>query len=263
MAGVSVSDEGGVNVPIELPGELNEFLKQPRCLDLSLPKPKTLNLALPTGGRIPAINDFTQGIPSDCSLGFSLLIQLGPLLGSLDCIIKILNLVKPLSDVINGLPFPPAKALKEFGEAVEPVVKCAVAFTPQGALPLFIKDILCLVIKLVSCLIDQLKSIVALMGSLSLQLTAAEGNEQLLANVECAQQNAQCAADGAMKSFEPVLVILELVAPLIEIVPAVDPIEIPTFGSTEDVEQIEGVIATMEEFRDTLQLVADGLGGCE
>ena len=262
MAEPTFTEEEGVNIPVQLPEGMADFLKQPVCLDISLPKPVPAKITLPTGGSLTAINDFTKGIPDNCSVGFSLLLQLGPFMGAIKCLIDILNLLKPLIDVINGLPFPPAKALKDFAEAVPPVVECAIAFTPQGGLPLFLRDIICLVIKIVSCLVDQLKSITALMKSLSIQFDAAEGNEQLTASIECAQENAQCAAQGAMVSFEPVLVILELVAPLLEIA-QIGPIELPALGDTESVEQIETVTETLEQFVATLELIVEPLGGCD
>lgn len=238
-------------------------MQQPRCLDLSLPKPGSVSVTLPSGGTIQGIGDVTKGIPTDCSLSFSLLLQLGPLLGSIDCIVKILQLLEPLIEVIKGLPFPPVEAIKKFAEAAPPVAKCAIAFTPQGALPAFIKDILCLVIKILKCLIQQFDSIANVMGGLSLQIQQAQldGNEELLENLECAQQNAAISADATTKAIEPVLVILDLVGPLIEIA-QVGPIEMPTIGSAEDAEQIKQMTAVLKEFVETLELVAEPLGGC-
>lgn len=251
-------------VDIELPERLQEFLAQPRCLDLSLPEPASLSLTLPNGGKIKAIGDVTKGIPSDCSLSFSLLLQLGPLLASIECIVKILKLLEPLTEVIKGLPFPPVEAIKKFAEAVPPVIECAVAFTPAGGLLLFVRDILCLIIKILNCLIDQFKSIAALLGGLTLQIQSAQdqGNQELLENLECAQQNANKSAQAVFQSIEPVTVILELAAPLIELTP-VGGIEIPSFAPAEDVEQINQTISALEGFVDTLQLAADALGGCD
>jgi hypothetical protein len=262
MVDVTQTETGATNIDIELPAALQEFLAQPRCVDLALPEPGSVKLELPTGGTLKGVADITKGIPTDCSLSFSLMLQLGPILANLECIIRVLRLIEPLIDVIKGLPFPPAEAIKKFVDASVDVGECIVKFTtPVGMLP-FVRDILCLIIKILGCLIDQLKSIVALMGSLSLQFEAAQGNDELLANLECAQQNAQTSINSAMQAFEPVLIVLELVAPLMEIA-QVGPIEIPTIGSTEDVEQIEQVIGQMEDFVDTLQLVADAAGGCD
>lgn len=256
------NSETGVNIPVELPKGIAELLAQPICADISLPKPAKQKLTLPSGGSLPGVTDFTKGIPDNCSVGFSLLLQLGPFLGSIQCLINILNLIKPLIDVINGLPFPPVKALKEFAEAVPPVVECFTAFSPTGGLLLFVRDLLCLIIKLVSCMIDQLKSIAAVMDGLSIQFEAAADNPQLLSNLECAQENAKCAAEGAVAGFEPVLVLLELAAPVVKIVTG-QSIEIPSLAAPEDVEQINTVIGTLEEFVNVLELLVEPLGGCD
>lgn len=251
------------SIDIALSEELQEALKQPICPDISLPKPGSVKVDLPFGGTIKGIGDITKGIPSDCSLTFSLMLQLGPILANLECFVSLLRLIKPLIDVIKGLPFPPVEAIKEFAEAVPPVLECIGKIFGLG-IPLFIKDILCLIIKLLKCMIGQLKSLLALVGGLQLQIAAAseEGNEELLKSLECAKENAMCSGQAAMQAFEPIVVILELAAPLMEIAgqPA---IEIPAVAPAEDLESFEQIITTLEEFVDTLQLVADGLGGCD
>ncbi len=250
-------------IDIALNDELQEALKQPVCLDIGLPKPGSAQITLPNGGRIKGIADITKGIPSDCSLSFSLMMQMGPIMANMECLINILKLVKPLTDVIKGLPFPPVKAISDFIEASGPAIECVLGMVGLG-IPLFIKDLLCLIIKLLNCMIDQMKSLLALLGGLQLQITAAtaEGNEELLKSLECAQDNAKCSSDAAMQAFEPITLVLELAAPLLEIAGA-PAIEIPALAPADDLEAFEQVITTMEGFVDTLQLVADGLGGCD
>ncbi len=251
------------SIDIALPDDLQEALKQPICADISLPKPGEVKIDLPFGGTLKGMGDITKGIPSDCSLSFSLMLQLGPILANLECFVSLLRLIKPLIDVIKGLPFPPVEAIKEFAEAVPPVLECIGKIFGLG-IPLFIKDLLCLIIKLLRCMIDQLKSLVALLGGLQLQIDAAsaEGNEELLKSLECAKENAMCSGEAAMQAFEPITLILELAAPLMEMAGA-GPIEIPGVAPVEDIEAAEQVIGVLEEFVDTLQLVADGLGGCD
>ena len=250
-------------IDVELSPELQEALTQPVCADLSLPKPGNVQLTLPTGGTLKAIADASRAIPTDCTLTANLMLQLGPILANLDCIIKLLKLIEPLIEVIKGLPFPPVEAIKKFGEAVPPVVACITALTGLG-IPPFVRDILCLIIKIMRCLIDQLNSIIAVLGGLQLDFEAAqlEGNEEQLASIECARENAMCSADAAFQSIEPVMLVLELVMPLFEMTPA-SPIEIPSFAPAEDVEGMKTLVAAMEGFVDALQIPADVLGGCD
>lgn len=250
-------------IDIRLPKHVRTVLEQPGCLNIGLPKPGSASLTLPSGGTIKGIGDITQGIPTDCSLSFSLLLQLGPLLGSLDCFVKLLKMIKPLIDVVKGIPTPSPADVKKFIEATGPVLACATAFTPTGAVVAFIKDILCLAIKILRCLIDQFKSIAAQMKGLARQIEQAQtdGNLELLANLRCARQNAATSAQASTKAIEPVVAILELTAPLLEIA-NLGPIAIPTFGSAEDADEIDDMIAVIEQFIDTLRLVANTAGGC-
>ena len=256
-----MADEG-FNKKITLPDELQAFLAKPRCVDISLPEPGNVSIELPTGGTIKGIGDVTKGIPTDCSLNASLMIQLGPILANLECFIRVLKLIKPLIDVIKGLPFPPVKAIADFGEASVDVVECIAKFTtPLGMIP-FVRDILCLIIRILNCMLDQMDSLLALMENLSLSLDAADGNAVQQELIKCAQDNAQRSANAQLQSVEPVMLLLEIAAPIFEIaqVPA---IEIPTLENVEGVEQMRSFVTTMEGFVDTLELVADGLGGCD
>lgn len=257
---VTQSESGAVDARIELPENIKKFLEQPRCADIGLPEPGNVKLSLPTGGTIKGVGDFTKGIPTDCSLNISLLLQLGPILANMECFIRVLKLIKPLIDVINGLPFPPVEAIKNFGEAAAEVTECIVKFTtPVGMVP-FVRDILLLVIKILNCMIDQMKSLLALISSLNFQVESAQGNDALLANLECAKDNAQKSANSMMQSIEPVMVILEMISPLLEIAQA-PALEIPTLGDVEGVEQMEQFVGSIEGFVDTLQLVVDALPG--
>ncbi|MCP4925661.1 MAG: hypothetical protein GY916_06940 [Gammaproteobacteria bacterium] len=251
----------GFELEVALSEEIASYLAQPICADISLPEPGSVSLELPTGGTIKGIGDVTNGIPTDCSLNVSLMLQLGPILANLECFIRVLKLIKPLIDVIKGLPFPPVKAITDFGEAAVDVTECIVKFTtPLGMIP-FVRDILCLIIRLLNCMLDQMNSLLAMMEKLTLSFDAADGNAVEQELIKCAQDNAQRSATAQLQAVEPVMVILEIAAPIFEIA-QVGPIEIPTLEGVEGVEQMRSFTTTMGEFVDTLQLIADGLGGC-
>jgi len=257
---VTQSDKG-FDVEVPLPEELARFLAKPLCADIALPEPGNVTLRLPTGGTIKGVGDITKGIPTNCSLNFSLLLQLGPILANLECFIRVLKLIKPLIEVIKGLPFPPVKAIMDFGEAAAEVTECIASFTTPLGLAAFVRDILCLVIRILKCMLEQMNSLLALMEKLSISFAAADGNAVQQELLKCAQENAQRSATAQLQAVEPVMVILEIAAPVFEIA-QVGPIEIPTFGGVEGVEEMRAFTTTMEGFVDTLQLIADGLGGC-
>jgi hypothetical protein len=244
-------------IDIALDPRLTNLLSKPVCVHL--PEPGSVSLTLPSGAKLKGIGDLTKGIPTDCSLSFSLLLQLGPVLANFECLVKILKLIKPLMDIINGLPVPPAQAILEFGKAAGEVMECVTAFTGAGMFS-FVKDLLLLLIKILKCLVQQFESIAQLMSGLALQIKSAEGNPELLETLQCAQENAAISAAAAGKAFEPIGALLELAAPLLEIA-GVSGIEVPTLGAGADPAALAATVETLKGLVDTLQLAADAIPG--
>ena len=56
-----------------------------------------------------------------------------------------------------------------------------------------------------------------LLQGLQLSLDSAQGNDELLAQLECAQENADAAMGNVMQAIEPVSALLSLMSPLFEI----------------------------------------------
>jgi hypothetical protein len=250
------------NLDIQVSTDLQELFKLPLCDDIKLPKPDPLKINLPLGGAMQAMADISKGIPNDCSMTFSLMVQIAPFLASIACLLNILKLIKPLIDIINGLPIPPVKAIKEFAEAVPPVLEC-IPIPPFTNILLFIRDLLCLILKVLKCFLDQLKSIIhALSGiQLQLQVASAEGNTELINALQCAQENVQTQAQHLTKSIEPVGVILDLAGSLMALA-KIEPIKFPSLGSQADLDSLKAVVQAVQALVGTIQTVVDGLGGC-
>ena len=253
------------NIDIPLPDRLTEALENPPCVELRLPKPGKVDLHLPTGGSIKGIVDATKAIPDDCSLTFSLAIQLGPFLASIECLMKLMGLIKPLIDVVKGLGPPPdllklGSAIPEFIKAAEQVMPCVLQLTGLGFFP-FVKDLLCLIIKILKCVVGQLKSIAALMSGLSLQIQAAQGNQALLEQLQCAQENASLCASQVMSGIEPVMFLLSLAEPMLGVV-GVNPIQTPPLGTPDSAEALNGIIVTLDTLVQALETAAEVVGGC-
>jgi hypothetical protein len=254
----------GTTIDVELPAELQALLSQPVCIPM--PKPSKVEVNLPMGGTLKGMADVTKAIPDDCSLSFSLLLQLGPFLANLDCLLKIVKVIEPLVTVVTALakpdPFAAAEAAKKLPEAVGPLLECIAKFFGVGV-PLFVRDLLCLVIKVMRCVIDQLRSIMSVMGGLALQIESAQsaGNLELLAALECAQQNAQLSAQHMMTAVEPVMVLLSLAEPLLGMA-GVGPIASPALASPEDLAAMQTTIDGLDQFVETLEAAAEIVGGC-
>src|SRR5437879_5960067 len=115
--------------PIKLPDNVVKRIQPPPCDKIRLPKPQKLNLCSPFGGaKFQGIVDVTKGIPDDCSLTFSILLQLPPFLMALGCFVKILKVFKPLLDFVQAVPSlnvgKIAGALPDLAAALGEVVGC-------------------------------------------------------------------------------------------------------------------------------------------
>lgn len=249
-------------IDIKIDSELEEMLKIPACIDMSLPKPGKLSVQLPSGGSLKAFSDMSKAIPTDCALTFSLLLQIGPILASMDCLLKILGLLGPLVDIVKGLPFPPFEAIKKFIEAAVKLAPCLALPTGTPLIP-FVKDILCLILKALKCLVSQLDTIVTVLGGLALQIQTAEsaGNADELAALKCAKENADKSAEAAMNAIEPIGALLALLAPVMTLT-GQDPIKMPAMAPGADVESLKGLVNTLKGVCEAIQIVTDALGGC-
>lgn len=251
-------------IDVPLPPALEQYLSQPVCL--SLPPPGKVEINLPMGGTLKGVADITKAIPDDCTLSFSLVLQLAPVLVNLDCLFKIVKVIQPMLDVVTGLGKLDAPkvagALPTLIEAAPPLIACITKFTGAG-IPLFVRDLLCLIIKLLSCIIGQLKSIMAVLGGLAIQIQSAQaaGNSELLAALECSQKNAQTSAQHMVSAIEPIVLLLSLAEPFLGIA-GVDPIKIPAVAAPDDLEKMQDAVNTLDELVKTLKLAAEVVGGC-
>jgi hypothetical protein len=247
---------------IPLPAHLKERLAAPLCLPM--PKPGKVSITLPFGGAtIQAFNDISKGIPDDCSLSFSLALQLGPILANMKCLIEALRVVEPMVTLLTALgkaDLPAiAQALPKFVDAVPDLVDCIAKFFV--GVPLFLRDLLALLAKLLRCVVGSLRSALNVLSGLQLQIGAAqaEGNTALLAALECARKQAQTSSEYAMAAIDPLLVLLSLAEPLFGLA-GVDPIQTPQLASDGTLEGLQAMIDVLDTLATTLQTVAESLG---
>lgn len=249
-----------LDIPVSV--DVQSMLKIPPCADLRLPQFKPASITLPTGAVIKAVADASKGIPTSCSLNVSLLIQLAPLLASMECLLRILKLLGSLVKVIKGLPFPPIKAISDFIQAAAELAPClAIPVNIPGLLQM-IHDILCLVARSLKCVVDGLNTVVKTLKGLSIQLKIAtdEGNSELLATLQCAQENAMTSAASQMQSIEPISAILDLVTPIMEMA-GMPAFKMPALAPAADVAALETAVSTLQGVVDSLNTIASGLPG--
>lgn len=248
-------------IPVSV--NLQQLFELPDCDALALPKPQPLKVRLPNGGTLTAIADLSKGIPNDCSLSANLLLQIAPFLASIECLLKVLGLIKPLTTLLQALVPPnPVKALEvlpDFLKAVDGLKGCLLMIVPGGQMFGFLKDLLLLIIKLIKCLIGQLETILGIMQGIELKIGDAErlGNTELVRALNCAKKNAQRSAEHSQQSMEPVINIVGLVQPFLEI--ANIKLAIPAIGSAEDsaalaqtIQNLKDVVTNVETILETL-----------
>ena len=253
------------NIDIDVSPELQEMFALPDCAAISLPPPSKLTVQLPGGGTFSALSDLSKGVPTDCALTFSLLMQIGPFLASIECLVKVLKFIQTAVDTIKSItsPFDLVAAIPKIVQAAEPVIGCALSFTPAGLIP-FIRDLLCLIIKALHCFQGQLESVLKIMEGTAKQIEIAQaaGNDELLRSLQCAQQNAQTQTQHMTQSLEALSIILDLAGDLMQTV-GVAPIKIPKLGPQADLAALKQFVQAVQEVVGTLQIAADALGGCQ
>jgi hypothetical protein len=255
------------NIDIPVNADLAKLFELPPCSELSIPGPKPLKVKLPTGGSFSAFADISKGIPTDCSMTFSLMMQIAPFLAASECLLNILKLVSALIDLIKALaPVPdPTKlpdALKKFGKAADDIKDCLLVPTPANIKP-FLRDLLCLILRVLKCFVSQMNSIVTTMEGLEIRLDVARNNGNLeeIAVLQCAQANASAQAQHLTASLEPVGILLDLAGAMFDIA-GVPSIKLPAAGSDTDVQSLKAVLKAVQEVTVVIDEAVNLLGGC-
>ncbi|MBV9927292.1 MAG: hypothetical protein JOZ96_19900 [Acidobacteria bacterium] len=175
-----------------------------------------LKVKLPFG-ELKAFRDFTQGLPTDCTMTFNLLLQIQPLLASMACMLKILNVIGKLKGFFDAGPNPFEMA-KKAGEVAGAIAEVGSCLPPAMFLSLFctIKDILLIIVNFLLCLISQLESILEF--QVGIDLNAAAGNPALKATLQCALENSKRSAEHLAASIGPIQPLLDMVSMIAGIV---------------------------------------------
>ena len=226
---------------------------------VELPKVSIPNLTLLGGAELNGFLDFSQGAPTDCKLTFNLMLQLAPLLASMACLLKILNVIGKLQAFVEAAKPPFLKLVDTIPElliAIGELKDCIPALAIPQML-LMIKGMLSLIINFLNCFISQLESIIKF--QVSIDLTAAEGNPVLLDTLLCAQSNAKTSMDNLMLSLQPVQPLLNMVTMVASI--AGQSIGLPKLSDISANQDQAQTITTLKQSIASIKQVIDSLPG--
>ena len=197
-------------------------------------------IPLPTGGTLTGFNN-PYPPASDCSAIINLQTQVAGLIASMSCQFKILKLLKPLIDVVKGLPNPSVQAIEAFAAAAEELAPCLLTATGAGVLP-FVKELLCLEIRSLNCFLRNLEQVT---GETRGGRPSA-GGAQLRA---------------VLDSYPPIVGTLNLAGEFFYLA-GLTPPQAPVLGAGTDPASLKADQAAVADFTASLQSMADALGGC-
>lgn len=225
---------------------------------VSIDKIKIPSIGLPAGAELTGLADFASGIPTDCKVNLSLVAQLGPLLASLACLLKVMEVLGNIVDFAKAAP-DPFKMADKVGALVNSFTelsKCIPVLAPLGFVAM-IKDILELIINVLSCLVDSLASITEF--KLSLDFSGAEGNPALLEALGCAQRNADTSMENTMASVASLMTIMKVAGSLASL--AQLPLTLPDLSQLGKAGDALQTIQELKKTVDALKAVIASLPG--
>jgi hypothetical protein len=228
------------------------------CVELptisDLPK-----ITLLGGAELNAMMDVASGPPTDCKLAFSLLLQLGPLFGSMACLFKILNVISKLKDFANAATSPPFQKLPGTVPALVGAITDLETCIPPLQIPnllKMLKAILLLILNYLACVLEQIDSILKFRATID--LSSASDNPALLESLTCAQKSADAAMGNMMLSLKPIAPLMLVVKMIAGI--AMPSLQIPDLASISaegsDVEKtVAGLESMVKTLRDLVQTI--------
>jgi hypothetical protein len=248
-------------IDIALPDELMQALSPPACLEL--PQLGTASVTLPTGVSLQGMADFTRGIPTDCSMQFNLILQLAPLMGSMECLLRVLKFIGVVIGLLKNIssPLDLVTAVGKIVTAADDMLQCVGIAIPGIPICTFLKGLLTLISTMLICVSQELGSVLRILSGLSIQISAAQasGNSDLLVSLNCAKQNAATSADATMQSIQPVMVLLTLAGTFMELAGQSINVTIPSAVSSGDLQAMQTLVDDLGTVATVIKKVADAL----
>jgi len=220
--------------------------------------PESRTVRLPGGGSLTAVADFPRSLSDQCQVSMRLLLQLGPFLGAMECVIRILKFCEWLLDFVKAVPNPIkiAQQLQKLPPIASDLISCITAWTPVGYCS-FVKDVLVMITDFLRCVLEVIRSVVTQRLELAVSMSEAQGNPELLEALQVAQDNADKLGRHAANSCGPVFALLGTVGSFLSAL-GVGAIQVPSLDDLTGGD-VAAAIQPLEELVDTLTAIADAL----
>jgi hypothetical protein len=179
------------------------------------------------------------------------MLQITPMLASMECVLRILKVIKALKEALGPPPFLNTDDLLA---AIEELAECFVMLTPAG-LGKLIAAILRIIVAYLNCFIEAMLSI--LNFQVGIDLGSADGNPVTIAALKCAQENSKKSLDGMMQAMGGAQPLMDIVTMLGGIVGL--KLKLP---SLSDIAGEPDVLIALENLRNSLveiEQIADSL----
>jgi hypothetical protein len=195
-------------------------------------------------------------------MNFSLILQIAPIMASMECLLKVLKFLGGIINAATQTPPNPIALISAIVQGAEDIAPCIeMAIAPPFGIFCFVRDLLLLIARLLHCTIEALQSVVNILGGLQLDIASAlqEGNDDKLAALKCAQENAGIAADSTMKSLEPILVLITLAEPFLKIANISLDVSIPGPVSSSDLQGMQNMLQTLGQVVTVIETIAQAI----
>lgn len=216
-----------------------------------IPRPAPITIPTPFGIELQTITDASKGIPNDCSIVHSLMLQLTPMLAGFSCVLKILKVVAALQG-LTKVPPDPSKLITALADAADCI---GLPINPKPWIDM-IKGILQTILALLGCLIQAFESIRNFKAGIDLD---AEGGTPLLLNtLDCAKGNGDTSLASLMDALGAIQPLMSIIQTITGIVPGLsDIVKLPTLNLTSGGggDPLQPVI----DFHDKLAELVDSL----
>ena len=216
--------------------------------DLCPPFPnyQPFSIPLPFGGTLTSIVDPSKGPPTDCTLAYSLMLQVMPMLSGLTCMLNVLNVIQAIKNSFTAFP-PIVGGIPDMLKAIAKLEKCFGFFDPTQILAM-IKQILLMVLAYLNCMLTAMESILHL--KVGIAIGSEGGTPLLISTLNCSSNNADIAMASMMSSMgsiQPLMDLINMVGQIVGLSITMPSLSLSVTSGQDPLQPIRDFVSTLQE----------------